>query len=322
MTTLVSCRDLVKQFPGPGALFGRGHPVHALRGVSFDVLRGETLAVVGESGSGKTTLGRCLVRLTHPTAGTVRFNGTDVLTLPPAELRRWRRRAQLVFQDPGAALNPRMTIGAAIREPLLAHGLATGPESEERLAAALAEVGLDASHAARWPHELSGGQKQRAVIARALILGPAFLVLDEPVSSLDVSVAAQILNLLADLRERHGLTYLLIAHDLRVVRHFADRVAVMYAGRFVELAPTHALFDDPRHPYTAALLSAVPATEPGARRERITLGGESPSPLDSPASCPFEPRCPHPQKDARCRAERPELRTVEPQRLAACHFAE
>ena len=322
MTALVAARDLVKEFPGPGRLLGGGPTVSALRGISLTITRGETLAVVGESGSGKTTLGRCLLRLTELTGGTVRFDDVDVLGLAPEDLRRWRRRAQIVFQDPGAALNPRMTVGAAVREPLAAHGLARGAEATQRVVAALTEVGLDPSHADRYPHELSGGQKQRAVIARALILKPEFLVLDEPVSSLDVSVAAQVLNLLADLRETRGLTYLLVAHDLRVVRHFADRVAVMYAGSLMETGPVTGIYSAPLHPYTAALLSAMPVPDPSARRERVTLRGEPPSAVSIPAGCPFEPRCPHPRKDQRCRDERPELREIEPGRRAACHYAE
>ena len=322
MTALVAARDLVKEFPGPGRLLGGGPTVSALRGISLTITRGETLAVVGESGSGKTTLGRCLLRLTELTGGTVRFDDVDVLGLAPEDLRRWRRRAQIVFQDPGAALNPRMTIGAAVREPLAAHGLARGAEATQRVVAALTEVGLDPSHADRYPHELSGGQKQRAVIARALILRPEFMVLDEPVSSLDVSVAAQVLNLLADLRETRGLTYLLVAHDLRVVRHFADRVAVMYAGSLMETGPVTGIYSAPLHPYTAALLSAMPVPDPSARRERVTLRGEPPSAVSIPAGCPFEPRCPHPRKDQRCRDERPELREIEPGRRAACHYAE
>jgi len=322
VTPLIQARDLVKEYPGPHGLWGGGPPVRALRGVSVAVERGETLAVVGESGSGKTTLGRCLLRLTEPGAGTVAFDGTDLLALKAEELRRWRRRAQIVFQDPGAALNPRMTIGAAVREPLIAHGIARGSDAAQRVAEALTEVGLDPTHADRYPHELSGGQKQRAVIARALILKPEFLVLDEPVSSLDVSVAAQVLNLLADLRDVRGLTYVLIAHDLRVVRHLADRVAVMYAGNVVETGPVAAIYASPRHPYTAALLSAMPVPDPTARQGHVMLRGEPPSPVSMPAGCPFEPRCPHPRKDRRCEAERPEFREIEPERRAACHYAD
>jgi oligopeptide/dipeptide ABC transporter ATP-binding protein len=322
VSALVSCVNLVKEFPGPAAVLRRAAAVPAVQDVSLAVSRGETLALVGESGSGKTTLGRCLLRLLEPTAGRVTFDGADVLALSPRELRRWRRRAQFVFQDPAAALNPRMTIGRAIREPLLAHGLAPGSDVADRVAAALTEVGLDPSHARRFPHELSGGQQQRAVIARALILAPEFVVLDEPVASLDVSVAAQVLNLLADLQEQRRLTYLLIAHDLRVVRHFADRVAVMYAGRLVEVAPTDPLYADPRHPYTAALLSAVPVLDAGVRRERVPLPGDPPSAPVSLPGCPFAPRCRHPRKNDRCVQERPLLREVSPARLAACHHAD
>ncbi len=321
MNELVWGEALVKHFPSGGWLTRR-LPVRALNGVSLAILRGETLGLVGESGSGKTTLGRCLLRLTEPTAGRVLFDGIDLLALPRGELRTIRRRMQLVFQDPVAALNPRMTIGAAIREPLEAHGIARGPEAVARATALLQEVGLSSGIAARFPHELSGGQRQRVVIARALSLEPEFLVLDEPVSNLDVSVAAQILNLLADLQEQRGLTYLLIAHDLSVVRHLASRVAVLYAGRIVELGPCEQLYRRPLHPYTEALWSAVRSADPLGSKRRLILGGEPPSPRRIPPGCPFFQRCTHTRKDERCKAELPVLRELAAGHWSACHYAE
>lgn len=319
---LLSVESLVKRFTTPGAGFGRRRPVQVLNGVTLAIARGETLGLVGESGSGKTTLGRCVLRLIEPTSGRIVFDGLDVASLRGALLRPLRRRMQMVFQDPTAALNPRLSAGAAIREPVEAHGLARGRAATERVIQLLEEVGLGSRHFASFPHELSGGQRQRVVIARALSVEPEFLVLDEPVSSLDVSVAAQVLNLLADLQARRNLTYLFIAHDLSVVRHMATRVAVMYLGRLVEVGPAAQLYAQPLHPYTAALLSAVPVPDPGARRRRMVLAGEPPSPRRPPGGCPFHPRCPHPEKSERCRAERPMLREVHPGRWAACHYAE
>lgn len=320
--SLVEIRDLVKVYRSGGGLWRRPLVVRAVDGVSLDVERGETLALVGESGSGKTTLGRCVLRLVEPTSGTVRFDGQDVLALGKEPLRRLRRRMQIVFQDPYGALNPRMTVGATVREPLEIHRLARGAEADERVATLLREVGLDPSLARSYPHELSGGQRQRVGIARALAIAPEFLVLDEPVSALDVSVQAQVLNLLADLKERRGLTYLFIAHDLAVVRQLADRVAVMYLGRIVELAAATAIYAQPRHPYTASLLSAVPVPDPRAPRTRIVLAGERPSAERPPSGCVFHPRCPHPQKDDRCRRDAPQLREVANGQYAACHYAE
>jgi oligopeptide/dipeptide ABC transporter ATP-binding protein len=320
--SLVETRDLVKQFL-LGARWGRGHRVlRAVDGVSLSIARGETLGLVGESGSGKTTLGRCVLRLYEPTSGTVLFDGTDVFALETDALRRLRRRMQLVFQDATLSLNPRLSVGAAIAEPMAVHGIARGSAARDRAAALLAEVGLEARQLASYPHQLSGGQRQRVGIARALSVEPEFLVLDEPVSSLDVSVGAQVLNLLADLQQRRELTYLLIAHDLAVVRHLAQRVAVMYLGRLVELAPTAALYQRPLHPYTASLLAAAPNPDPGAPPPRIIVAGDPPSGAEPPSGCAFQPRCPHPNKNARCREERPELREVEPGRWAACHYAE
>jgi oligopeptide/dipeptide ABC transporter ATP-binding protein len=318
---LVELRDLVKHFSQAG--WGRRRRVlRAVDGVSLGIARGETLGLVGESGSGKTTLGRCVLRLLEPTSGSVRFDGRDVIALDAAQLRGLRRRMQLVFQDATQSLNPRRRVGAAVTEPLVIHRIARGAAARERAAALLGEVGLDPQQLARFPHQLSGGQRQRVGIARALALEPEFLVLDEPVSSLDVSVGAQVLNLLADLQRRRGLTYLLIAHDLAVVRYLAQRVAVMYRGRIVERAPVAGLYERPLHPYTASLLAAVPNPDPRAPRPRIVAAAESPSVAEPPSGCAFRPRCTHPRKDGRCGEERPELREVEPGRWAACHYAE
>jgi len=322
---LIVVEGLEKHFPGTRGLLGFGArrpPVRAVNGVSFTIPAGRTLGLVGESGCGKTTVGRAILRLIEPDAGRVVVDGVDVRAQPPAELRGLRRRMQIVFQDPYGSLNPRMTVRRTLAEPLAIHNLAVGAERERRIVALLEEVGIDRRLADSYPHELSGGQRQRVGIARALSVEPKFIVLDEPVSALDVSVQAQVLNLLADLRERHNLTYLFIAHDLAVVQHIADQVSVMYLGRIVELAPAVELYGVPRHPYTAALLSAVPVPDPAAQRERIVLTGEVPSPTHPPSGCPFHPRCPHPRKSDRCRTEAPALREVTPGHQAACHFAE
>ena len=287
--------------------------------MSFAVGRKETLGLVGESGCGKTTLARAVLRLVDKTSGTVRFDGQDLFALAPAELRRMRRRLQIVFQDPYASLNPRMTIGAAIREGLTIHHLAEGAAADRRVRDLLDEVGLTADAAHGYPHEFSGGQRQRAGIARALAVEPELLVCDEPVSALDVSVQAQVLNLLMDLQARRGLSYLFISHDLAVVRHVAPRVAVMYLGRIVEEGPAEELYARPRHPYTQALLSAVPEPDPVTKRPRIVLPGDPPSPVNPPSGCPFHPRCPHPEKDATCVAVRPELVERAPASRVACH---
>ncbi len=315
---LVDVRGLTKHFPVDGGLFRRkSGPVRAVDGVSFEVRRGETLGLVGESGSGKTTTGRLVLRLLEPTAGTVRFAGRDLAELDAEELRRLRRRAQLVFQDPYASLNPRMTAGDAIREVLGVHGLARG-RAGRRIDEVLRLVGLGPEHARRYPHEFSGGQRQRVGIARALAVEPEFIVCDEPVSALDVSVQAQVLNLLDELQDRLGLTYLFIAHDLSVIEHVSDRIAVMYLGRIVELAPADAVIRAPRHPYTKALLSAVPSPDAGRRRERVVLSGEVPSPIRPPSGCPFHPRCPHPAKDEACTRTVPPLEVKAPGHQAAC----
>lgn len=318
--SLLAVRDLAVHYPGHGPFGRRGAPVQAVDGVSLDVAPGEALGLVGESGSGKSTLGRAVLRLQPVTSGEVRFEGRDVLALRRGELQGLRRRMQMIFQDPGGALDPRMTAEEAVAEGMLVHRHVPAAEIPARVAALLAEVGLDGGAAARWPHEFSGGQRQRIGIARALAVDPAFLVCDEPVSALDVSVRAQVLNVLGALRRSRGLAMLFIAHDLGVVRQVASRTAVMYAGRIVEVAGTEELLAAPRHPYTQALRSAVPVADPAPRPGRIVLSGEPPSPSAPRSGCPFLPRCFHPGRDARCAAERPELRAVGPG-LAACHHA-
>ncbi len=290
--------------------------LRAVDGVSLAVQRGEILGLVGESGSGKTSFGRSLLRAIEPTGGSIRFDGTDITHLSRRAMKPFRRRMQLVFQDPTSSLNPRLRIGEAIAEPLLIHGLGADAARRARVAALLAMVGLPAEAMGRYPHEFSGGQRQRIGIARALAPGPEFLLADEPVSALDVSIQAQVVNLLLDIRARLGLTMLVIAHDLAVVEHLADRIAVMYLGRIVELAESRALCRGPRHPYTAALLSAVPVPDPHARRARIALAGEPPSPIDPPSGCAFRTRCRHAL--AACSASRPELREVAPGHWSAC----
>jgi oligopeptide/dipeptide ABC transporter ATP-binding protein len=321
MDALLSVRNLVKHYHS-GGLFGRvAPPVRAVDGVSFDVGRGETLALVGESGCGKSSVGRTVLRLQEPTSGQALYEGTDVFSLDRASLRQLRRHMQIIFQDPYSSLNPRMTIGAAIAEGIEIHRLALRPEIPARVAALLEEVGLDPTYARRYPHEFSGGQRQRIGIARALAVQPSFIVCDEPVSALDVSVQAQVLNLLADLQQQRSLSYLFIAHDLAVVRQIAHRVAVMYLGHIVEQGPTDQLLAHPRHPYTVALLSAVPEPDPTTRRTRIVLSGDLPSPSNPPPGCPFHTRCFHPLKSTRCRTEVPLLRPVSGT-MAACHYAE
>jgi len=320
---LLDVRNLVKHFLVSGGLFG-GHRalIRAVEGVSFTIRRGETLGLVGESGCGKTTTGRCILMLERPTSGEIIFEGRDLTALGESELRGVRRRVQVIFQDPYSSLNPRMTVGQIIAEPLAVHRIV--PDSAARAARVrdlLGHVGLVPRHAERYPHELSGGQRQRVGIARALAMEPKLVICDEPVSALDVSIQAQIINLLEDLQAEFGLTYLFIAHDLSVVRHISDRVAVMYLGKIVELADRKALYDDPLHPYTKALLSAVPIPDPEveARREHIVLRGEVPSPVNPPSGCVFHPRCPI--AIDRCRAEVPPLREIRPGHWAACILA-
>ena len=318
---LLSVRHLVKHYHAGGMFAGNAPPVRAVDGVSFEIGRGETLALVGESGCGKSSVGRTILRLQEPTAGEAVFEGRNVFQLGREPLRALRRRMQIIFQDPYGSLNPRMTVGAAVAEGMEIHRLASGAELHRRVAALLEEVGLDPSYARRYPHEFSGGQRQRIGIARALAVEPSFIVCDEPVSALDVSVQAQVLNLLADLQKQRGLSYLFIAHDLAVVRQIAQRIAVMYLGRIVETGTTEALLADPRHPYTQALLSAVPEPDPGAQRVRIVLEGDLPSPASPPPGCHFHTRCFHPLRDGLCRTEAPSLRPVHAT-LAACHYAE
>jgi oligopeptide/dipeptide ABC transporter ATP-binding protein len=305
------------------ALTRQSTAVRAVTDVSLDIRRGETLGLVGESGCGKSTLGRTILRLHEPTTGTIRFDDTEITKLSQRDLRPMRRHMQMIFQDPYASLNPRMSIGAAIAEPLVIHDLTpTSKALEARVQELLAKVGLPASAAKRYPHEFSGGQRQRVGIARALACRPQFIVCDEPISALDVSIQAQIVNLLEDLQTAESLTYLFISHDLKVVQHICDRVAVMYLGRIVELAEARTLYRSPKHPYTQALLSAVPRIDPKARRERIILQGDVPSPLDPPKGCAFHPRCPVKDKPQACFTELPKLRVLSNGSQAACHVAE
>jgi oligopeptide/dipeptide ABC transporter ATP-binding protein len=318
---LLSVRDLKVHFPGQrkGGFRQPKSQVEAVRGVSFDLWPGETLGLVGESGCGKSSTARAALRLIEPTAGSVTFDGQDVRAMGKEDLLSLRRRAQLVFQDPFDALDPRQSVGVMLTEVLVVHGLG-GPNRRDRVVQLLERVGLAAEHLGRYPHEFSGGQRQRIGIARALAVEPDLLVLDEPVSALDVSVQAQVVNLLADLQGDLGLTYLFIAHDLTVVEHVSDRIAVMYLGKLVEIAQSEELRRNPRHPYTRALLSAVPRPDPTrrGRRSRVVLEGDVPSPLAPPPGCAFNPRCPHPEKDATCARVGPSLEDVGGGHFVAC----
>jgi oligopeptide transport system ATP-binding protein len=319
-TPLLQVKNLVKHFPIRSGLLQRVRDhVQAVDGVSFDLEAGETLGVVGESGCGKSTTGRCILRLIEPSSGEVWFEGRNVTTLDKDSLRAVAREMQIIFQDPYASLNPRMTVGAIIGEGLVIHQMAANAkEVEDRVAKLLQTVGLSPDYMRRYPHEFSGGQRQRIGIARALAVNPKLVICDEAVSALDVSIQAQVINLLEDLQQQFNLTYLFIAHDLSVVEHISRRVAVMYLGRIVEIAPSRELYTTPKHPYTEALLSAVPIPDPTVKRKRIVLQGDVPSPIHPPSGCHFHPRCARAQ--ALCKTEAPALREVAPGHTAACHF--
>jgi len=316
-TPLLQVSNLVKHFQVGGGLFGnRAGLVRAVDGVSFEIRRGETLGLVGESGCGKSTVARSVLRLVEPTGGSIRLDGNDITHLSKAEMRPHRRSMQIVFQDPFASLNPRMTAGDIVGEPLSVHGLATGREKQERVAKLFAQVGLRPDQMRNFPHQFSGGQRQRICIARALALGPRLIVCDEPVSALDVSIQAQVINLLIDLQREHGLSYLFIAHDLAVVAHISHRVAVMYLGRIVEIADKTELFKNPRHPYTQALLASVPVANPKLKRLTPLVDGDVPSPVNPPSGCAFHTRCRY--AIDRCRSERPQLRDAGDGHQVAC----
>jgi oligopeptide transport system ATP-binding protein len=318
---LLRVQNLVKHFPIRGGVLQRVvDKVHAVDGVSFDLNAGETLGVVGESGCGKSTTGRCILRLIEPTSGEVWFNGQSVTHANKTQLRAMARDMQIIFQDPFASLNPRMTVSAIVGEALTIHKLAPTPQAyNDRIVELLETVGLSADHMRRYPHEFSGGQRQRIGIARALAVNPKLVVCDEAVSALDVSIQAQVINLLEDLQTKYGLTYVFIAHDLSVVEHISNRVAVMYLGRIVEIAPARDLYIAPKHPYTEALLSAVPIPDPTIKRKRIVLQGDVPNPIKPPSGCHFHPRCPKAQD--RCKVEAPVLRELAPGHSSACHFS-
>ena len=325
-TPLLSVQHLCKEFPVESGVFGKRfskRAVHAVNDVSFDIYAGETFGLVGESGCGKSTTGRCIMHLTRPTSGTVLFEGKDVSKMSKKELKEMRRNMQFIFQEPYASLNPRMTIGEIVSEPLIIHNvMPDAKEREEYVRGLLDVVGLNPEHINRYPHEFSGGQRQRVGIARAFALKPKLIICDEPVSALDVSIQAQVLNLLNDLQKEYGTAYLFIAHDLSVVQHISDNIGVMYLGNMMEYADWKDLYDRPHHPYTQSLLSAVPVPDPDiqATRKRIVLAGDPPSPIDAPSGCCFHTRCP--MACEKCSQERPEFREVEPGHFCACHFAE
>lgn len=316
---LLQVKNLVKHFPIHGGIFGQEiASVKAVQDVSFDLMRGETLGLVGESGCGKSTLGRCLIRLIESTSGQIFFKGQDITHLQGQHLRTLRRKMQIIFQDPYASLNPRMTIGSILEEPLIIHNLGdSAKDRKDRVRQLIDLVGLRPESLQRYPHEFSGGQRQRVGIARALAVEPELIVCDEPVSALDVSIQAQVINLLMDLQQKLGLTYIFIAHDLKVVEHVSNRVAVMYLGKIVELAESDELYLHPKHPYTKALLSAIPTPNPNRKDDRIILTGDVPSPVNPPSGCHFHPRCP--QAVEACSTQKPNLQIKRPQHLASCH---
>ena len=314
---ILEVRNLKKYFPVGSGLFGTANEtLKAVDDVSFSIRQGETFGLVGESGCGKSTTGRCILRLIEPTAGQVTFQDTDLLALSSGEIRRRRRDMQIIFQDPYSSLNPRMKVGAIIEEPLIIHRTATRRNRRERVAELLRLVGLEPAHGLRYPHEFSGGQRQRIGIARALALNPEFIVCDEPVSALDVSVQAQVVNLLQDLQEKLGLTYLFISHGLSVVEHISSRVGIMYLGKLVEVATSEEIFKNAQHPYTRALLSAIPIPDPDAKRKRLALAGEIPTATDPPSGCRFRTRCP--LAEPRCAESEPEMVEVGPGHSVAC----
>ena len=312
-------KDLVKHFPlKKTKLFQEQRYVYAVNGVSFDLKKGETLGLVGESGCGKTTTGRAILRLIEPTDGVINFGGQNVAGLKNKDLKDFRRRAQIIFQDPFASLNPRMTVGDIVGEPLLVHGIGTAADRADRVAEVLDKVGLEPAYMKRFPHEFSGGQRQRIGIARVLTLNPQLIIADEPVSALDVSIQAQIINLLVKLQDELQLSYLFVSHDLAVVEHISERVAIMYLGKIVEIAPSRSIYNDPRHPYTRALLTAIPIPDPKSTLQRTPLQGDIPNPANPPSGCTFRTRCPLAENI--CAERIPEMKKVGEEHYAACHF--